>query len=77
MQEMPTYAVLLPPSAKSLVTLIRWTFAFLYFAVAAGIIGFGGIASGFENIAKTLSGLFLFIFGLMLAKVISAGKKVR
>jgi uncharacterized membrane protein YtjA (UPF0391 family) len=77
MQEMPTYAILLPPAAKSLVTMIRWTFAILFFAMAAGIVGFGGIPSALADIAKILFGLFLIIFVVMLAKVISEGKKVR
>jgi uncharacterized membrane protein YtjA (UPF0391 family) len=76
MREMPTYAILLPPTARSLVTTLRWTFAFLFFALAAGIVGFGGVPSGFAGMAKLLFGLFLFIFVLMLAKVISDGKKV-
>jgi uncharacterized membrane protein YtjA (UPF0391 family) len=77
MQEMPTYAILLPPAAKALVPMIRWTFAALFFALAAGFVAFGGVASEFAGTARILFGLFLFVFVVMLAKVIAEGKKVR
>jgi uncharacterized membrane protein YtjA (UPF0391 family) len=76
MQEMPTYAILFPPTAKSLVTMIRWTFASLFFALAAGLVGFGGVESEFTGTARILFALFLLIFVVMLTKVISEGKKV-
>ena len=56
--------------------MLRWAFAFLIFALVAGLLGFGGIASASAGIAKGLFVLFLIMFVVMLGIGIAAGKKV-
>ena len=47
--------------------MLRWAFIFLIVALAAAILGFGGIAGAAAGVAKILFFVFLllFIVGLM------------
>lgn len=42
--------------------LLSWTALFLIIAIAAGILGFTGIAQGSANIARVLFFIFLVLF---------------
>lgn len=48
--------------------MLRWAFIFLIVALAAAILGFGGIAGAVAGVAKILFFVFLllFIVGLMM-----------
>ena len=48
--------------------MLRWAFIFLIVALAAAILGFGGIAGAAAGVAKVLFFIFLllFIVGLMM-----------
>lgn len=48
--------------------MLRWAFIFLIIALAAAILGFGGIAGAVAGVAKVLFFVFLllFIVGLMM-----------
>lgn len=42
--------------------MLSWALAFFIFAVIAGVLGFGGIASASAGIAKILFFVFLILF---------------
>lgn len=42
--------------------MLNWAFAFLIFALVAGVFGFGGIAAEATGIAKILFFLFIVLF---------------
>ncbi len=42
--------------------MLAWTLVFLSFALVAGIIGFGGMATALAGIAKLLFGVFIVLF---------------
>ena len=42
--------------------MLRWAIMFAILALIAGVLGFGGMASGFEGIAKLLLFVFLVLF---------------
>ena len=44
--------------------ILRWAFICLIVALAAAIIGFGGIAGGIDDVARILFFLFLTLFAL-------------
>jgi uncharacterized membrane protein YtjA (UPF0391 family) len=46
--------------------MLFWTFAFLIVAIMAGVLGFGGIASGAAVIAKVLFVIFVVAFAVSL-----------
>jgi uncharacterized membrane protein YtjA (UPF0391 family) len=48
-----------------IVSLLKWSLIFLVLAGIAALLGFGGLASGFEDIAKVLFFLFLVIFAVI------------
>jgi uncharacterized membrane protein YtjA (UPF0391 family) len=41
--------------------LLKWALIFLILAGVAAVMGFGGMAEGFADIAKVLFGIFLLI----------------
>jgi len=47
--------------------MLYWAAVFLVIAIAAGILGFGGVASAAAGIAKILFFIFLVIFLVTLA----------
>ena len=53
--------------------MLRWAFIFLLLAVAAGIIGFTGLAGASTGLVRTL--FFAFVILLMIAAVIGAFKE--
>jgi uncharacterized membrane protein YtjA (UPF0391 family) len=42
--------------------MLGWAFTFLVVAIVAGVLGFGGVATGSAGIAKGLFILFLVLF---------------
>lgn len=56
--------------------MLRWAFLFLVLALVAAMFGFGGVAAASASIAKTLFGLFLLVFAVMLIVGVAAGRKV-
>ena len=47
--------------------LLRWALLFLVVALIAALFGFGGIAAGATDIAKTLFYIFIALFVILLA----------
>ena len=56
--------------------MLRWAIIFAIIAVAAGAMGFFGVAGAFAGIAKFLFALALIGFVLFLALGFWAGRKV-
>ena len=56
--------------------MLRWSLAFLVFALIAAFLGFGGIAAASAGIAKALFYVFLAVFLLTLVLGITAAKKI-
>ncbi|HJT22307.1 MAG TPA: DUF1328 family protein [Nitrospira sp.] len=56
--------------------MLRWSLIFLVVAIIAAALGFGGIAAGAAEIAKTLFYLFLAVFVITLVLGIVAGEKL-
>ena len=52
--------------------MIRWAITFAILALIAGVLGFGGLASGFADIAKIL----LFVFLALCVVFVVAGRRV-
>lgn len=46
--------------------MLRWAVIFLVIAIIAAVLGFGGIAAGASEIARTLFFIFLVIFAVTL-----------
>jgi uncharacterized membrane protein YtjA (UPF0391 family) len=46
--------------------MLRWAAVFFIIAIIAGILGFGGIASGSAEIAKILFFFFVVVFAVSL-----------
>jgi uncharacterized membrane protein YtjA (UPF0391 family) len=42
--------------------MLRWTLVFLVFALVAAALGFGGLAAGAADIARTLFFIFIVLF---------------
>ena len=42
--------------------MLRWAVIFFLVAIVAGVLGFGGIAAGATEIARTLFYVFLVVF---------------
>jgi uncharacterized membrane protein YtjA (UPF0391 family) len=42
--------------------MLRWTLMFLFFALIAAALGFGGLAAGAADIARVLFFIFLVLF---------------
>lgn len=42
--------------------MLRWAITFAILALIAGVLGFGGMARGFENIAYILLVVFVILF---------------
>jgi uncharacterized membrane protein YtjA (UPF0391 family) len=56
--------------------MLRWALIFLIIAMAAALLGFGGIASAAAGIAKVLFFLFLAICLILFIIGMSVGRKV-
>lgn len=56
--------------------MLRYAVFFLVLALVAAALGFGGIASASAGIAKTLFGLFILVFLVLLVLGIVAGRKI-
>jgi len=56
--------------------MLRWALIFLIIAMAAALLGFGGIASAAAGIAKVLFFLFLAICLILFVIGMSVGRKV-
>jgi uncharacterized membrane protein YtjA (UPF0391 family) len=52
--------------------MIRWAITFAILALIAGFLGFGGLASGFADIAKIL----LFVFLALMVVALVVGRRV-
>jgi uncharacterized membrane protein YtjA (UPF0391 family) len=46
-------------------SLLKWALLFLVLAAIAGLLGFGGVAAGAEDIAKVLFFTFLVVFAVI------------
>ncbi len=46
--------------------LLGWALMFLVVSLIAGLLGFGGVASGAAGVSKFLFGLFLVVFIVLL-----------
>jgi uncharacterized membrane protein YtjA (UPF0391 family) len=46
-------------------SLLKWALIFLVLAGVAGLLGFGGVAAGFEDVAKVLFFVFLVVFAVI------------
>ena len=57
--------------------MIKWALIFLVLALVMAVLGFGGIAGAFVEIAKILFFLALAIFVIMLVLGLIAGKKAK
>ncbi len=55
--------------------MLRYMIVFFVLAVCAGILGFGGLAAEFENIARFLAGLFVILFLASLIYSVLTGRK--
>jgi uncharacterized membrane protein YtjA (UPF0391 family) len=58
--------------------MIRWAITFAILALIAGVLGFGGMAAGFADIAKILLFVFLAlcVLALLLGRSIIGGPSV-
>jgi uncharacterized membrane protein YtjA (UPF0391 family) len=45
--------------------LLKWALIFLVLAAIAAVLGFGGVAQGFEDVAKVLFFVFLVVFAII------------
>ena len=56
--------------------MLRWAMIFLIIALAAAVLGFGGIAATAAGIAKILFYIFLVMFLVALIAGMAAGRRV-
>lgn len=56
--------------------MLRWAVIFLVVALAAGLLGFWGIAGVAADIAKFMFGLFVAIFVILLVLGLFASRRV-
>jgi len=56
--------------------MLNWSITFLVIAIAAAVLGFGGIAGSAAGIAKILFGLFLVLFVISAISRALQGKRV-
>lgn len=57
--------------------MIKWALIFLVAALVLAVLGFGGLAGAFVEIAKILFFIALAIFVIMLVLGLIAGKKAK
>ena len=55
--------------------MLRWSITFFIIALAAGLLGFGGIAGAAIDIAKILFFIFAVLFVIALVAHVVRGKK--
>lgn len=55
--------------------MLRWSLTFFVIAIIAGIMGFGGIATGAADIARVLFFFFLVAFAMSMIWAVRAGRK--
>ncbi len=56
--------------------MLRWSLAFFIVAIVAGVLGFGGIASGAAELARVCFFFFVVVFAVSLVWGLSTGKKL-
>jgi uncharacterized membrane protein YtjA (UPF0391 family) len=56
--------------------MLRWAVVFFVISLVAGVLGFGGVASGAATVAKILFFLALAVFVVLLIAGIAAGKAI-
>jgi len=56
--------------------MLRWAMIFLIIALAAAVLGFGGIAATAAGIAKILFYIFLALFLVALIGGLAAGRRI-
>ena len=54
--------------------MLRWALTFLILGLIAGVLGYGNMAGGFEQIAKIL--LFVFLVLFVISLVVGRGRVV-
>ena len=57
--------------------MLRWALAFFIIAIIAGILGFGGIATGAADIARVCFFFFLVVFVVSLVWGLVTGRAPR
>ena len=57
--------------------MLRWALGFFIIAVIAGILGFGGIATGAADIARICFFFFIVIFVVSLVWALATGRSPR
>lgn len=57
--------------------MLKWALIFLVLALVMAVLGFGGLAGAFVNIAQILFWLAVIIFVIMLVLGLTVYKKVR
>lgn len=57
--------------------MLNWVITFFVLAVLAAILGFGGLAGTFADIAQFLAILFVILFVVSLLFGLVSGRKVR
>ena len=55
--------------------MLRWSLSFFIIAIIAGVLGFGGIATGAADIARGCFFFFLVIFAVSLIWGVRTGRK--
>ena len=55
--------------------MLKWAMIFLVMALVLGLLGFGGLAGAFVQIAKILFWLAIIIFAILLALGLTIYKK--
>jgi uncharacterized membrane protein YtjA (UPF0391 family) len=55
--------------------MLSWAFVFFVVAICAGVLGFGGIASGATEIARVCFFFFLVIFVVSLIRGLATRRK--
>lgn len=57
--------------------MLRWALLFAVVALVLGLLGFGGVASGFAGLAKLLFFVAITVFLILLGLGLMAGKGIR
>ncbi len=56
--------------------MLNYVITFFILAVCAAVLGFGGLAADFAQIARVLALIFVVLFVLSLVRALVTGKKI-